>query len=115
MGRQQECERAAKTELIEKVNKYLGDLDASDEHKLSAAELLVAEVAEDENLRQQARNNTKADFAFSPRLQVVLEDSVWSQNRQSEAVAKRFQELSSAELVELAMELRLWERLREAG
>lgn len=100
---------------MEKVNKYLGDLDASDEHKLSAAELLISEVAGNEELRQQARNNTKADFAFSPRLPVVLEDSVWSQNRQSEAIAKRFQELSSAQLVDLAMAFNLWERLREAG
>lgn len=115
MARQQERERAAKAELVEKVNKYLGDLDASDEHKLSAAELLVSEVAGNEELRQQARNNTKADFAFSPRLPVVLEDSVWSQNRQSEAIAKRFQELSSAQLVDLAMAFNLWERLREAG
>lgn len=46
---------------------------------------------------------------------MVLEDCLWSQNRQSEAIAKRFQELSSAELVDLAMAFDLWERLREAG
>ena len=46
---------------------------------------------------------------------MVLEDCVLSQNRQSEAIAKHFQELSSAELMDLAMAFGPWERLREAG
>ncbi|MBX7558111.1 hypothetical protein K1Y78_62155, partial [Streptomyces sp. tea 10] len=46
MARQQERERAAKAELVEKVNRFLGGLDASDEHKVSTVELLVREAAE---------------------------------------------------------------------
>lgn len=112
MARQQERERAAKAELVEKVNRFLGGLDASDEHKVSAVELLVREAAENKDLQQQARNNTRVDFSHSPQVRLVLEDSVWNQNRQSEAIAKRFQELPPTDLVELAMAFDLWERSR---
>ncbi|WP_367403979.1 type I restriction endonuclease subunit R [Kocuria marina] len=112
MARQQERERAAKAELVEKVNRFLGGLDASDEHKVSAVELLVREAAENTDLQQQARNNTRADFSHSPQVRLVLEDSVWNQNRQSEAIAKRLQELPPTDLVELAMAFDLWERSR---
>lgn len=112
MTRQQERERAAKAELVEKVNRFLGGLDASDEHKVSAVELLVREAAENKDLQQQARNNTRVDFSHSPQVRLVLEDSVWNQNRQSEAIAKRFQELPPTDLVELAMAFDLWERSR---
>ena len=97
---------------MEKVNRFLGGLDASDEHKVSTVELLVREAAENTDLQQQARNNTRADFSHSPQVRLVLEDSVWNQNRQSEAIAKRLQELPPTDLVELAMAFDLWERSR---
>ncbi|GEC99069.1 hypothetical protein KVA01_12240 [Kocuria varians] len=116
MSRQAERERAAKTELVEKVNKYLGGLDASDDYKVNAVDLWLTTAQENENLKVQARNNTPLDFARSPELRVVLEDSVWSHNDLSEKFAKVLQEMPASELVSLAMAAGFYDRLRgEAG
>ncbi|WP_145001402.1 type I restriction endonuclease subunit R [Kocuria rhizophila] len=116
MSKQAERERAAKAELVEKVNKYLGGLDASDEYKVTSVDLWLTPAQENENLRQQARNNTPADFARSPELRVVLEDSVWRHNDLSEKFAKVLQDMPASELVSLAMAAGFYERLRgQAG
>ncbi|MFI3892655.1 type I restriction endonuclease [Kocuria rhizophila] len=116
MSKQAERERAAKAELVEKVNKYLGGLDASDEYKVTSVDLWLTPAQENENLRQQARNNTPADFARSPELRVVLEDSVWRHNDLSEKFAKLLQDMPTEELVSLAMAAGFYERLRgQAG
>jgi len=116
MSKQAERERAAKAELVEKVNKYLGGLDASDEYKVTSVDLWLTPAQENENLRQQARNNTPADFARSPELRVVLEDSVWRHNDLSEKFAKLLQDMPTDELVSLAMAAGFYERLRgQAG
>ncbi|WP_238694067.1 MULTISPECIES: DEAD/DEAH box helicase family protein [unclassified Kocuria] len=116
MSKQAERERAAKTELVEKVNKYLGGLDASDDYKVDAVNLWLTTAQDNENLRQQARNNTPVDFARSPELRVVLEDSVWSHNDLSEKFAKVLQDMPAHELVSLAMAAGFYDRLRgEAG
>ncbi|MCC5672759.1 type I restriction endonuclease subunit R [Kocuria rhizophila] len=116
MSKQAERERAAKAELVEKVNKYLGGLDASDEYKVTSVDLWLTPAQENENLRQQARNNTPDDFARSPELRVVLEDSVWRHNDLSEKFAKLLQDMPTDELVSLAMAAGFYERLRgQAG
>src|SRR5699024_6536880 len=68
MSRVAEKERAAMLEVIEKVNKYLGDLEASDEYKLGSLELLTNQIASDTTLQQQYKNNSAIDFVNSPAL-----------------------------------------------
>src|SRR5690606_1039906 len=45
MAKVRERERSAKSEIVEKVNKYLGDLDVDDRYKVDKIESLLAEVA----------------------------------------------------------------------
>ena len=55
MAKARERERSAKSEIVEKVNKYLGDLDVDDRYKVDKIESLLAEVAADDNLRAIAK------------------------------------------------------------
>ena len=83
---------------------------------MTSVDLWLTPAQENENLRQQARNNTPADFARSPELRVVLEDSVWRHNDLSEKFAKLLQDMPTEELVSLAMAAGFYERLRgQAG
>ncbi|MEU1970937.1 type I restriction endonuclease [Microbacterium sp. NPDC019599] len=113
MAALREKERASTAELIEKVNKYLGDLAAKDEHKVGAIEGLLVEAIADAGLAEQARNNTKVDFSNSPALQVVLEDAVWSHETASAEVLAAIRALPAGHLVQLALDFGLYERLRE--
>ncbi|WP_298942486.1 type I restriction endonuclease [uncultured Microbacterium sp.] len=113
MAALREKERASTTELIEKVNVYLGNLDAADEHKVGAIEGLLVEAVRDAGLAEQARNNTKVDFVNSPALQVVLEDAVWTHETASAEVLAAIRTLDGRQLVQLAMDFGLYERLRD--
>lgn len=113
MAALREKERASTAELIEKVNKYLGDLDARDEHKVGAIEGLLVEAIADAGLAEQARNNTKIDFSNSPALQVVLEDAIWSHETASAEVLGAIRKLEPRKLVQLALDFGLYERLRD--
>lgn len=113
MAALREKERASTAELIEKVNKYLGDLDARDEHKVGAIEGLLVEAIADAGLAEQARNNAKVDFINSPALQVVLEDAIWSHESASAEVLGAIRKLEPRQLVQLAIDFGLYERLRE--
>ena len=108
-----EQERSPKAELIEKVNKYFGDLEAKDEYKVTFAQTLIAEALDNEDLRVQAQNNSRRDFEFSPKLRVVLEDALWKQEESNGEVLKAARAMSAGKLVELAMELGLYEQLKE--
>ncbi len=113
MAALREKERASTTELIEKVNKYLGGLDVSDEHKVGAIEGLLFEAVRDAGLAEQARNNTKVDFENSPTLQVVLEDAAWTNETASTEVLAAIRRLDRRQLVQLALDFGLYERLRD--
>ncbi|WP_435527492.1 type I restriction endonuclease subunit R [Microbacterium aurantiacum] len=113
MAALREKERASTAELIEKVNKYLGDLAAKDEHKVGAIEGVLAEAIEDAGLAEQARNNTKVDFSNSPALQVVLEDAIWTHETASAEVLAAIRKLEPGHLVQLALDFGLYERLRD--
>lgn len=112
MKREQERKRAAKAELIEKVNELFGDLELGEQFLVAGMEQYTSIVAEDEKLKMQARNNTKADFAFSPHLVERSGDGVWSQQMGSAEFSKRLQELGQRELVSLLLANGLYERLR---
>jgi type I restriction enzyme R subunit len=108
-----ERERASASELIEKVNKYLGDLDAKDEYKVGLIETLLAEAAEDAGLSEQARNNSKIDFINSPALRIVLEDALWKHESASAEVLAAARKLDGGQLVQLMIDCGLFERLRD--
>lgn len=113
LAKVRDSEQAQKAELIEKVNKYFGDLEAKDEYKVNFVQTLLSEVTESSELEVQAKNNSKTDFASSPQLQRVLEDALWQQEESSNEVLKNAREMSPKKLVQLAMEFGLFERLRE--
>lgn len=108
-----EQERSPKAELIEKVNRYFGDLEAKDEYKVTFAQTLIAEALDNDDLRMQAQNNSRRDFEFSPTLRLVLEDALWQQEESNGEVLNAARSLPAEKLVELAMELGLYEQLKE--
>lgn len=110
--REQERKLAAKSQLIEKVNELFGDLALGEDFVVTSLDQYTSIVADDEKLKMQARNNTKADFAFSPHLVERSGDGVWSQQMGSAEFSKRLQELEQRELVSLLLANRLYERLR---
>ncbi|MGO1736493.1 MAG: type I restriction endonuclease subunit R [Leucobacter sp.] len=110
-----EKERSPKTELVEKVNKYFGDLDARDEYKVQFAETLLAEALDSDELRLQALNNSKADFSNSPKLQIEIEDALWRQDGANGEIQQAARALSTGRLIELVLELGLYDRLRATG
>ncbi len=112
MAALREKERASTSELIEKVNRYLGDLDAKDEYKVGLIETLLAEAAEDAGLAEQAKNNTVVDFANSPALRIVLSDALWQHENASAEVLAAARRMSEADLVQMMIECGLYERLR---
>ncbi|AGS34263.1 hypothetical protein B841_03900 [Corynebacterium maris DSM 45190] len=112
LAKARESEQVRKSELIEKVNKYFGDLEAKDEYKVNFIETLLAEAVDHPELEMQAKNNSKIDFASSPQLQVILEDALWQQEESSNEVLKSAREMTTQRLVEMAMEFGLFERLR---
>lgn len=107
-----DSEQAQKAELIEKVNKYFGDLEAKDEYKVNFIKMMLSEAADSPELGVQAKNNSKVDFASSPQLQRVLEDALWQQEESSSQVLKTARDMPAKSLVEMVMEFGLFELLR---
>src|SRR5690625_1828571 len=77
MAQVRERERVAKSELIDLVNKYFGDLDAEPEYVVNTLTMMNARLSENEDLQVSARNNTKSDFAYSRDFRVSVEDALW--------------------------------------
>lgn len=115
MNRASEKERAAMDAVIEKVNHYLGDLEASDEYKVGSLRLLASQVAADSTLQQQYRNNSTEDFLYSPTLVEVSEDALWSHETQTDEITKRLRELSDTERLRLLVDAGLLDALERAS
>ena len=114
MNRAAEKERAAMTEVIEKVNKYLGDLEASNEYKVGSLKLLTDQIAADPTLQQQYRSNTAIDFVHSPALVEVSEDALWSHETQTDEIIKRLREMPNQERIQLLVDVGLLDALEQA-
>lgn len=114
MNRAAERERTAMAEVIEKVNKYLGDLEASDEYKVGSLKLLTDHIAADPTLQQQYRSNTAIDFLHSPALVEVSEDALWSHETQTDEIIKRVREMPNQERIQLLVDVGLLDVLEQA-
>lgn len=112
MARARERERSPKAEIVEKVNKYLGDLDAREEHKVGAVEGLLTEVTDDPTLRAIAHSNSRTDFSFAPGFRTTVEGAVWQYEEANAAVVKHLREMPWEQLRQLVMEMGAYERLR---
>src|SRR5699024_6781790 len=115
MSRVAEKERAAMLEVIEKVNKYLGDLEASDEYKLWSLELLTYQIASATTLQQQYKNNSAIDFVNSPALVEISEDALWSHETQTDEIIKRLRELPDKDRIQLLVDTGLLDALEQAN
>src|SRR5699024_1315127 len=111
MSRTIEQERAAMTEVIDKVNKYLGDLDASDEYKVGALRLLNTQIAADPTLQQQYQHNTAIDFRHSPALVNISEDALWAHESHTDELITRLRELPDQDRIQLLLDTGLLDAL----
>lgn len=100
-------------EVIEKVNRYFGDLDVADEYKVHFIESVIGEANRDDRLREQANNNTRSDFAYSPTLQTTVEDALWSHESSTDTVVKKARDMPVSEFVTMLLDFGLYETLRQ--
>ncbi|ROZ64288.1 type I restriction endonuclease subunit R [Kocuria soli] len=115
MKRSQEAQRAGVADVIEKVNKYLGDLDVDDQYKINGIDQLIGEMASEERLTTQARHNSSAEFRYSPTVIRLAEDAIWRQEEASTEVVKYLRDMDSRTLVDMLMDFGLYDTLRERG
>ncbi|WP_293699353.1 type I restriction endonuclease [uncultured Agrococcus sp.] len=115
LARIRERDRSPKAELIEKVNQYFGDLDASPDYQVSFIENLVAQMIDNSELRTQAAHNSSADFRNSPSLELAIEDSLWGQERSHSELQNAVRSLPIGKIVDLFMDFGLYDRLRATG
>src|SRR5699024_9962987 len=115
MSRVAEKERAAMLEVIEKVNKYLGDLEASDEYKLGPVSLITNQIESDTTVQQQCTTNSAIDFVKSPALVEISEDPLWSHETQTDETIKRLRELPDKDRIQLLVDTGLLDALEQAN
>lgn len=108
----QERERKARSELIEKINKYFHGLDLSDEHQVGFATTFVAEAAKDAGLKQSAMANTKVDFYHSKNVRVGLANKLWDYSSDTADLIDHVRKLPPEKFVEFMLEMGLYELLR---
>ncbi|MDK7741341.1 type I restriction endonuclease subunit R [Helcobacillus massiliensis] len=114
MAQIRERERSSHAAIIEKVNKYFGDLEARDEYKVGFAQGLFAEALDDEKAQSIAAANTKMDFLNTAGMLRIVEDAQWSVDEGNAAVLKFAREMPPQLLLRLLVdEMGLWEALRE--
>lgn len=107
--------RQRKTEIIDKVNRYLGGLDVPDDYKLSGVENLLAEVVADDTMQAIAHSNSRVDFAAAPGMRTVVENAVWNVEESSGAVVKHLRDMPWEELRSMLLDVGLYERLQDAA
>lgn len=115
MAAAREGKRERKTEIIDKVNRYLGGLDVPDDYKLSSVESLIAEVIADHTMQAIAHSNSRIDFAAAPGMKTVVENAVWSVEESSGAVIKHLRDMPWEDLRAMLLDVGLYERLQEAA
>lgn len=115
MKRSQEAQRAGFADVIEKVNKYLGDLAVDDQYKIDGIGQLIGEMASQETLALQARHNSATEFRYSPTVIRMAEDAVWRQEEASAELVDYFRKMDSRRLVDMLMDFGLYDALRERG
>src|SRR5690625_3992999 len=115
MSRVAEEERAAMVEVIENANKYLCDLEATDEYKLGSLAVLLNQIVSDTTLQQQYRSNSAIDFLHSPALVEISEDALWAHETQTDEIIKRLRELPDKERIQLLVDSWLLEALEQAN
>lgn len=113
LSKARERARSSKDELIEVVNKYLGDLDELEEYKVSGIETMKAELRESSELQVQARNNLKVDFGFSPLLVDKVQMALWRQGGAQNRIRDAMQRMPHDQLINMLLDAGLYEELRE--
>lgn len=113
MAQIRERERVAKSELIDLVNKYFGDLNAEPEYVVNTLTMMNARLSENEALQVSARNNSKADFAYSRDFRINVEDALWREENDSDAALKAVRNLPWESLGRLLIEFGLYDELRQ--
>lgn len=108
----QERECKARSELIEKINKYFHGLDLSDEHQVGFATTFVAEAAKDVGLKQSAMANTKVDFYHSKNVRVGLANKLWDYSSDTADLIDHVRKLPAEQFVEFMLDMGLYELLR---
>ncbi|MDO4253598.1 MAG: hypothetical protein Q4C81_00390 [Kocuria sp.] len=115
MKRSQETQRAGFADVIEKVNKYLGDLAVDDQYKVDGINQLISEMANEEALALQAKHNSPTEFRYSPTVIRMAEDAVWRHEEASTELVDYFRKMDSRRLVDMLMDFGLHDTLRERG
>lgn len=109
-----EQEHSTRSEIIEKVNKFLGELEVDDRYKVETLIQVIDEIAADDTLRAVAHSNSRADFAHAPGLQIAAEDALWQAERSTNVVMKHIREMPWEQQKGLLLTAGLYEKMKEA-
>lgn len=109
MARQIERERGSRDDIIEKVNKYFGDLGEDPQYSLDYVNNLFRETVQNPDVRAIASTNTLIDFQNSVGVLRCVEDEQWNVEQANPVIAKRGREIPARELLRLLIEMGLWE------
>ena len=116
-GKPRDAEKVASAALIGKLNDLYGT-DLTDGDLISWARTLMAKVLEDERLRQQARANSREQFAVSPTLdRTVRAAELDCEGAHSELAARTIDSaaIHAGPIRVMLDQMNLWGRLRAAG
>ncbi|WP_424467038.1 type I restriction endonuclease subunit R [Pseudoclavibacter helvolus] len=102
------------SDVIDKINDLFAGADIDEVQAVEAANTLMGQVLESEELRSQANANTRVDFEFSPSINVELEDAAYASGAQQN---RAFQHLLQSQdwdrVKELLLAMDMYEKLRE--
>jgi type I restriction enzyme R subunit len=114
-GSVQEKQKALLREIVEKVNDLFGN-DVSEDHALAFVNGFIrSQMLASEELRLQARNNSKAQFAISPSLRAQMLDAAMDSDAAFQSMSRQL--LDSVQKQEELLRIllgpaRLYEALR---
>ncbi|RII41589.1 hypothetical protein DWB68_11605 [Galactobacter valiniphilus] len=103
--------------MIEKVNKYFGDLDPDDvANAAERFEHILEAVSKDPALQQQAANNPAEDLVHSPGVIRAIEDAQWQVDETEKRITDFIQQQDPMVILEfLLKEMDLYGRLRRGS
>ncbi|WP_068493634.1 type I restriction endonuclease subunit R [Pseudoclavibacter helvolus] len=102
------------SEVIDKINDLFAGADIDEVQAVEAANTLMGQVLESDELRSQANANTRVDFEFSPSINVELEDAAYASGAQQN---RAFQHLLQSQdwdrVKEMLLAMDMYDKLRE--
>ncbi|MGO2750782.1 MAG: type I restriction endonuclease subunit R [Pseudoclavibacter sp.] len=102
------------SEVIDKINQTFAGADLDEHQAVEAANTLLSQVLESEDLQSQASANTRVDFEFSPTVDIELEEATYaSGTQQNRAFQHLLQNQDWDRVKQMLYAMDMYDKLRE--